>query len=485
MKYRSISLNGNKHRQYNLVKYNDDYKYYLKELRKMNKSLADLIEICPKIYSELSEHQSYMIFEGIYACVGAINIETSTDEKNLEIEVELNEKHFDSQGKIIMVIEQLIESLKLYFFDKENIEINLINDIDLSKFNPYEYQKKIYDEKLTTYICSNKLNNELIPKLVDEIISLKKNLTIQGQHWQQDLEEKELYYGIDDALMEEIYKGTITLPELFFKVKTLLWSSIDSAKSTMSTNFSRDGYIVFTKKSPDHLEGINYEFSYNILRDGFNLKIDRGLNNILEIDENSYFTNIKTNQLNILYLKEDGSKRIKYISQIVDKSSVSLELWINEQEEIERCYIDFQTHKGNGKINGLYALRIFSQYNQFTLKFISRKGNHSTDFASVLSSSDKELYSTIINGKITIELVNELIHKVIPIVNRKVTKSNNHNNNRQYIADVSNTIISNAMLDEVNAINLVKQIQGEILLPHLQENLEKFINEDDKRKVLK
>lgn len=486
MKYRSISLNGNKGRQYSLVKYSDEYKNYLKELRKMNKELAYLVEECPKIYSELSEHQSYMIFQGRCMCVGAINIGTSTNEKNLEIEVELNEKYFDSQVEIVRVIEQLIESLKLYFFDKENIEINLINNIDLSKVNPYEYHKTVYNEKLTTYICSNKRNNELIPKLVDEIIKTEKCLTDWGQYWQQDIKENELYSGIDDALKESIDRGTVTLPELFFKVKTLLWSNINSAKSTRNINFSRDGDIVFTKNSYNHLDGINYKFSYNILRDRFNLKSYRGLkNDILEIDENSYFTNIKTNQLNILHLKENGRKRINYTSSIVDKSSISLELWTNEQNEIERCYIDFRTHKGNGRINGLYALRIFSQYDKFTLKFISRKGNRSNDFANVLASNDEELYSTIINEKITIELVNELISKVIPIVNRKVTKSNNHGGNRQYIADVSNTIIPSFMSDEVEAINFVKQIKGEIPLPHLQENLEKFVNEDNKRKILK
>ena len=47
------------------------------------------------------------------------------------------------------------------------------------------------------------------------------------------------------------------------------------------------------------------------------------------------------------------------------------------------------------------------------------------------------------------------------------------------------------MDSEAQVINFIKQIKGEIPLPHLQENLEKFINEHDisknynKKRVLK
>ena len=94
MKYRSITLNGNSESQYSLIKYNDEYKYHLEELRKLNKELADYVEKCPKIYSENSEEQSYMIMRDNRDCVGAIYIATSTNELNLEIKVHFNEKYF-------------------------------------------------------------------------------------------------------------------------------------------------------------------------------------------------------------------------------------------------------------------------------------------------------------------------------------------------------------------------------------------------------
>lgn len=491
MKYRSISLNGNKGWHYSLVKYNDKYKDYLVDLRNMNKNLADSVEQCPKIYSELSEHQSYMIFQGKCRCVGAINIGTSTDERNLEIEVQLNEKYFSSQQEIVEVVEQLVESLKLYFFDKENIEINLINNIDLSKINSFKYHKRVYDKNLTTYTCTNKRNNSLIPKLVEEVSRTEKSLTDWGQSWWQSIGSHELYYDFDLELMSEIDKGTITLPELFSKVETLLWTKINSAKSSRSISFSRNGNIKFSKNSHDWENGIDYEFAYNILSNSFSLKSKSHKDSkkqSLDIDENSYFTNIKTEQLNILHFKEGKRKRINYTTPVVDNSSIAIELWTDEQDEIKNCYVDFRTHKNNGKINGLYALRITPQryYDKISIRFISRKGNRYRDFSEAISKNEEELFSTIVDGKLTIELIDELIRKVIPIVNNKANIYK-----KQSISTMNETIISNLMDSETQAINFVKQIKGEIPLPHLQENLENFIVEhdkskkDDKKRVLK
>ncbi len=482
MKYRNISLNGNKYYYYGLAKYNDEYKKFLEKLRIINEDMADSVEHCPKIYSESSEHQSYLILQSNYRCVGAINIETSTDERNLEVEIQLNEKCFNSQEKIIELIEQLIESLKLYFFDKEKIEINLINNIDLSKINPYKYHKRVYDENLTTYTCTNKKNNLLIPKLVEEIISTEKNLTDWGQSWRQIYGKHELYYDFDLELMNEIKNGTVTLPELFSKVETMIWTNINSGKSSRSISFSKNGIIDFTKNSHDLKNGVDYEFSYNILNNNFNMKSKSRKNSkkeLLEINEDSFFTNIKINQINILHSKETKRKRINYTSPIIHNSSIAVELLINEENEIERCYVDFRTHKNNGKINGLYALRIAPEryFDKFSMRFISRKGYRYSDFSEEILKNEEELFSAIIDGNLTVELIDELIRKVIPIINKKSIIYN-----KQPISPINEKLISNLIGSETKAFNFVKQIKGEIPLPHLQENLEEFISEHDNNK---
>lgn len=89
-------------------------------------------------------------------------------------------------------------------------------------------------------------------------------------------------------------------------------------------------------------------------------------------------------------------------------------------------------------------------------------------------------------SQIIIELIDELIRKVIPIVNNRAKSHKKHS-----ISPTNETIISNLIDSEAQVINYIKQIKGEIPLPHLQENLEKFINEHDisknynKKRVLK
>lgn len=488
MKYRTVSLNDREDYLYGLVKYNDQYKNYLEELRKMNKDLADSVMQYPKIYNESSDHQSYMIISGCDRFVGAIKIGTSTNEKDLEIEVQLNEEFFKSQEHIISLIDQLVESLKLYFYDKENIEINLINDIDLSKIDSSKYRKNVYDENLTTYICTNKTNNILIPRLIEEINGTEKCLVDWKQSWWQKFDDYELDSEFDEELLEEVNRGDISLPEMFTKVKKMSWIDINSTKSSRSISFSRNGKIEFLKKPHYHKNGSEYKFTYNILNDGFNLKTKNNESEFLEIDENPYFTNIKTNKLNILNSKDDKRKKITYFGPVIDKSSTIVEMWTNEQNEIENCYIDFRTHKSNGKINGLYALRITPQkyYSRISIRFISRKGNRFVDFSDEISNDDEELFSTIVNGKVTIELIDELVRRVIPIINKKAT-----NYKKQSLSTMNETIITNLTDSEEQAINFVKQIVDEIPLPHLQNNLKKFVSEQskknkvDKKRVLK
>ena len=374
MKYRSITLNGNSESQYSLIKYNDEYKYHLEELRKMNNELVDYVENCPKIYSENSEEQSYMIMRDNRDCVGAIYISTSTDEKNLEIKVHFIEKYFVSAEHIVKNIEKLVESLGLYFYDKENIEIQLVNNIDLSKFNKYKFKKKIYDENLTTYIFSNEVNNKLIPSLINEINGTEKNLIEWKQYWMQQINlfnHRDLSWVIDEPLLEEYDKGTISLEEIFYKADSIYWYNIKSKKAIRSIGFNRDGHIYLNKRFFDGMYSINYY----IQNDGFVFHIENQTNhNYLVLDENDYYTQIKTNNIRIHTSKETKKKTINYASPVINKSSISIELMLDENSQIERCHIDFRTHKSRNKINGLYALRIEPRFNKLTLNYIGRNG---------------------------------------------------------------------------------------------------------------
>ena len=483
MKYRNITLNGNIDSQYSLIKYNDEYKYHLEELRKLNKELADSVENCPKIYSENSEEQSYMIMRDNRDCVGAIYIGTSTNEKNLEIKVHFNEKYFKSPEHIAKIIEMLIDSLSLYFYDKENIEIHLVNNIDLSKYNKYKFKKKIYDQNLTTYIFSNECNYKLIPALIDEINGTEKNLIDWKQSWTQQINlynHRDLSWKIDKQLLDEYANHSISLEEIFYKADSIYWYNIKSKKNIRSIGFNRDGHIYLNKRFFDG----TYSINYYIQNDGFVFHTENQTNhNYLVVDENNYFTQIKTNNIKIHTGKETKKKIINYVSPTINNSSISIELVLNENNEIERCHVDFRTHKGNGKINGLYALRIYPRFNKISLNYISRNGYRGPSLEDLLEI--KSLIK-IKPGKLTFELINEIIKESIIVIKQMAGLTQ-----RQIINLEGPYNISYLMDIEKQIIDFVKQTKGEIPLPHLQENIDKFIETyskdkaEVKRKVLK
>ncbi len=480
MRYRSITLNDNKIERISFVKYNAEYKDYLEELKEMNYELADSVEKCPTIYSELSDHQSYMIFSGEKKCIGAIYIGTSTDEKNLEIQLQFIEEKFENKEGVLAILDQIVATLGLYCFDKENIEIQLLNNFssdDIDKYTYHRYQQQRLSENVTTYTTTNRHNNSIFPKLLEEMSETEQNLIRWKQCWWQTFEMCDLkdYYLLDQQLMQEYGNGTIPLAEIFYKAESVLWNDINSIKSKRNIIFERNGQIHFTKSQKDFGKN-NYEFSYNITRDGFHFKkVDWRKNASLEIDENYFGTKMKSDNLEVNYNKATKNKKIQYISPVVNNSSISLELYINDQDEIEKCYVDFRTHrnsrKNKGKINGIYALRIVSENNICTLNFISRKGKYS-NLVNKISEQEEQLFTTVLNGNLTFELIDEFIKKVIPIMNRNALTES-----KPVIASVNETVVINACEMEQEAIHYVKQIKGEIPLPYLQRNLERFIEE--------
>ncbi len=462
MKYRNISLNNSSEVSYELVKYEEKYNKYLNDLKTLDDTLVSSVINCPKIYSEESPEQSYMIIRDNYELIGAINIGMTFDEQDLFVKLQLIENYFGNKEEITDFLEILVESLKTFFFDKKNIEIYLLNNIDLCQVNPYKYQIREYDEKLKTFICTNE-NNKIFTFLSIEMKNAEKILTNEGQYWNQDIYGSEdLHNHYDDEFWYQIEKGIVTFPEAFYKVKKVVWKNITSNKAVRNITFNRDGKINFIKESKK--AGINYEFSYDILNNNFDLDAKNSYGNNLTIVKQDDFTKIKTANLNIFYTKENKRKRIYYVSPIKDKTSVAIELWTNYNEKIESCNIDFRTHKSNGKINGLFALRINHKGNNallFSLDFITRDG--------LKYSLTKYIDYSMINQEITIDFITEIVKNVLPMINSK----------KEIFEKNYETIMIDVMNARLEIINFLKQIKGEIPLFHLQTNLGKFIAEND------
>ena len=172
MRYRNISLNG-KDVNYHLVKYEDKFKRQLEDLKKIDERLALSVVNCSKSFSELSEYQCYMILDDFQSLVGCLQLAPSTDDRNLEVTLKYDENKFNERKSFNEFFKILLDSLGLFGAKYENLEVRFLNDVDLSR---YLCQRKVYDEKLTTYIFSNRLNKYLMRNLLTASESSFQNL---------------------------------------------------------------------------------------------------------------------------------------------------------------------------------------------------------------------------------------------------------------------------------------------------------------------
>lgn len=454
MKYKSISLNGNKDYKYSLVKYEDKYKDILDSMEEIDVNLIGSVMECPVIYSINSDHQAYMIVKGDDIGVGATYIGTSTDEKDLEVKLQLDESKFNNETEMYMLINQLIDSLGLYCYDKENIYINLVNEIDLSKYNCLKYKREYLLPNISTYVCSNKKYNTLIPLLLEEIKSCEDTLVSWKQTWWQEVQNRplcDLHYLFDDDF---IIDRDIPLDEIFNKAESINWSSINSNTAERKITFNIDGDVSFTKSAR---KGSNsYEFKYNVREDGFVFN-----NSDISISDNSFETKINTKNEKVVKNKRNGMKRILYQSDIIDNTSVYLDLLL-DNDEVEKCFIDFRTHKDNGKIKGMYLIRKFPKWHLFNFRYRNRKGNI---YNYICNARPDDAISSFTDVK-------DIVAFYIENINCFFREG------RDPLAEINIDLVN---IDK-RALDYMKQIKGEIPLPYLQEQIDKFILDYSKTK---
>ncbi len=481
MKYRSISLNSQS--DIGLVKYNEkyqeDYSYYF-DVNDHNILMADDIKKGEQLFKD-NQIQSYMLCYR-YNLLGGVSIDTS--KKDLEVRLHLNPNNPYGPNKIAMIVNDLATSLKQYFYDKENVILNILNKEDLELDSD---SKNLNDDGTFTYIFKNARNNILVPALVEEVTTCEENLTNWGEGWFQHLDmNQNLSKTYDNLLKESIQDGTVTYPELFSKFDKIVWQDINSNNATRNIIFYQNGDISYSKQNYKTRNRKNYKnctIDYNVLADRFTL-VEHGHLENFKIEHNPIFTEIQNNNLKIV-INPDRS-RINYISDIVNNSSIAIELWCKEGK-LTNCYIDFRTHKNyKNKINGLYRLRIApdKNYGQFSLKFVSRKDYYGYDFSEKIIKEDEELYTTLFYGDITLDLIGELVNKLIPIINKEAV----HNNKPLIALDNAISIQTIKELDN-RVLELLSEVKDGVPLKHLENILQTFIKyyteERPKKKILK
>ena len=230
------------------------------------------------------------------------------------------------------------------------------------------------------------------------------------------------------------------------------------------------------EKIYDVESNISIDILYNCIKKEYYLNIcDETLN--LEIYDSINFISFKTANYDMTIDKRTGQKEIVVFSPIYEKSSIKIVIKINEQNIMEKCFIDFRTHKGNGKINGQYILRMVvnsynKQNNKFLIKFINHRGKGNLYFSSEALEYEKEMLSTINNEKLTIESLNEIVKRCLLIINTSAI-----NYKRRPISLASENIISNIIESESQVMSLLCRTEDKIPIPHLQMLLNKLIEE--------
>lgn len=142
------------------------------------------------------------------------------------------------------------------------------------------------------------------------------------------------------------------------------------------------------------------------------------------MDKDTYFYGKAEEENNKIYTK--------YMTNIIDNSSISIDLFEDLQTGKKKGIVLFRSHKGNGKIRGEYLMRLFKTDDMpITLEYIDRKGFHSMDFSGFLTMYNEDIRLKLQEGILTYEMLEDLIRMAIQVINiRALGKSDPSISNR-------------------------------------------------------
>lgn len=377
------------------------------------------------------------------------------DSKDDILNVEINLEDVMNEYEKLNFIKAFINTIKLYFSRKELIRLTINNE---------------------THNISNKETKEAIEQVLKE----KKNTEAELSNWnalvteefeKEDSHSYEYDEFVDKELFNKIESSEETIPEVFIKNKSITWY-IDTNNCFRKIIFNRDGLIELYKSN------IKCDNSYNIIYNSVKEEIIIPKNN-----DNSI--TIKNNLINISEKSEDekfslthfnNSKKITFTKQINKDSSILLEIIEDKEGNIKKCNIDFRTHKGNKKINGVYALRITPGNRGVSLKSIDRHGFQTLDFSGLLNI-DSDVLNQIKNGNISNQIIEDIINVTIPVINEMSLKLK-----RKHIPHNYGMISVDGIRNkEIDSLKYIKHIRDEIPIKTVRDIIRKTENNYDRK----
>lgn len=250
-----------------------------------------------------------------------------------------------------------------------------------------------------------------------------------------------------------------------------MWSGIASKSCIRSITFAPNGDVTLLKKSKSSDSSHDYEASYNLFENSCTFNRAK-----VSLEKSKDSLKIKTPDIAISKLS-NGSTIISHKSKILNNSNFALQMYLDEFDNIIKCNIDFNTYKGaepKTKINGTYAVRIKPTLGTFSIEFISRKGFKAGGFMKDIAS-DVELYDLMTSECLRVSSITAIIDKLIPIISYHAVNNNKKPIYPSRVAFMTDELSNISNVTASVTANYLKEIKGEIPLPHLVMILEDII----------
>lgn len=362
-------------------------------------------------------------------------------------------------------------------------------------------------------IIENITNDEIVEKVVKEMILAERKLLEWNANWWEyndELGTIKKYFDLDYEYRKKLeitkflddlklqYKieekkdippiRTIKFNDKYdIDIYKIEWNNIKTNNCLRELTFNSNGNISLSKRNnkksvKKNQKVINYQTEYNVNSLDFNLDIYiypdcNFFNESEKISIELIGSNLikKYDGIEIMENLSTGEKHIRVTKE--DKSKIILEAKLNEENTLEKGFVEIKSKKGNGKINGTYRFDLDKE-KKITANFYSRKGKKID-----LTTNPLLLQHVLL---LTEQSLNrdETIAKdiVMNVTNNMQEAILNNINERKIEVDQKYFSMENIIEKDKEVTNVLKQIKGEIPLIGLTERINFVLEFEEKKK---
>lgn len=261
------------------------------------------------------------------------------------------------------------------------------------------------------------------------------------------------------------------------------WYDMNSRKSSRHFSFNNNGTIEFSKSTLGqnqtlrHPRRVYYDTSFNVLSNDFEISIT--YNQLTDDWREKYKydylppltlkDNILIERLNDIEIKKDintGTRLVKIVKSYDKKNiknnvSLEFEARLNPDDSLEYGGVALKTHKGNGKVNGIYRFDV-NRKKGVRANFYSRNG----------------VKADLTNNSLLLDNANTLILSVLSF-------KNNNNSGDVIVSDFNMETVTQAINQtDKRIIDMIKCFRGELPLAGLLNRIDSCIEMIDKKQSI-